>query len=708
MKYFSQLLFLASAVSAAVPYEQYILAPSSRSVRPVSIYGSNGTVTSAVSLLSNKTSSPPNTIITPNSSVTFDFAKNIAGWPHLKVASDSGAIGVTFSESSLWISSEASDATADAGLDSPIIFNITKSGEYKPPSEQDRGGFRYMTISNYGSSDVELEDAWVHYTAMPHWPDDGLRNYTGWFHCNDEQLNRIWYAGAYTNQMVTIDSHRGDSLVYLGEITSNSTVNGTINWWSNTTITPGDSALTDGAKRDRLVWSGDMAIAVPGVAVSTSDLPSIRNSLDSLFALQNATTGQLPYAGHPFHEKLGLVSFTYHLYALIGVSDYYTWTGNTTYLKQHWPAFKTGMDWALSYVDSSNLANVTGIPNDWLRFGMGGHNIEANAILYHTLTLGATLATVLSEPNITSTYTALAASLRTAANSALWDADAGLYRDNTTTTLHPQDGNAWAIKSLLAPPSRAAAISTALQKRWTPYGPPAPEAADAISPFISGFELDAHFAANNTATALALMRSMWGDFMLDDPRMTNSTFLEGYSVTGELHYAPYKNDARISHAHGWATAPTAALTRDIAGMRVVAAGGQTWEAGPNPGDLLYAEAGFHTELGSFGSSWRKTSGGGLEWNVTTPAGTSGRIAVPVNGTGAVSVAWPNGTIEMKEYTADEGGRWWMHDVEGGDYRIVVGDGAGVGPQSSGAGRGMGLGRAGFVAAAVVALGMAVL
>lgn len=40
------------------------------------------------------------------------------------------------------------------------------------------------------------------------------------------------------------------------------------------------------------------------------------------------------------------------------------------------------------------------------------------------------------------------------------------------------------------------------------------------------------------------MRLQWGDFMLDDPRMTNSTFIEGYSADGSLHYAPYPDDAR--------------------------------------------------------------------------------------------------------------------------------------------------------------------
>lgn len=66
-----------------------------------------------------------------------------------------------------------------------------------------------------------------------------------------------------------------------------------------------------------------MAIAVPGIVVSTNDVVTIENSLNSLFDIQNATTGQLPYAGRPFPSAL---SFTYHLYTLIGVSDHYLYT----------------------------------------------------------------------------------------------------------------------------------------------------------------------------------------------------------------------------------------------------------------------------------------------------------------------------------------------------------------------------------------------
>lgn len=202
-----------------------------------------------------------------------------------------------------------------------------------------------------------------------------------------------------------------------------------------------------------------------------------------------------------------------------------------------------------------------------------------------------------------------------------------MYIDNETTTLMPQDGNSWAVvANLTQNASQIESISANLAKRWTPYGAPAPEAADAISPFISGFELQTHFLADNATAALDLMRLQWG-FMLDDPRMTNSTFIEGYSTTGELHYAPYKNDARISHAHGWATGPTSSLTFYVAGIQLLSAGGQTWRIAPSLGDLKFADAGFSTSVGFFSA---KTQVGDSGWEVEfeAPEGTTGEFKLP--------------------------------------------------------------------------------
>lgn len=41
-----------------------------------------------------------------------------------------------------------------------------------------------MTLVHNGTGSVEVAEASVEYTAMPHWSGDALRNYTGYFHCD--------------------------------------------------------------------------------------------------------------------------------------------------------------------------------------------------------------------------------------------------------------------------------------------------------------------------------------------------------------------------------------------------------------------------------------------------------------------------------------------------------------------------------------------
>lgn len=450
-----------------------------------------------------------------------------------------------------------------------------------------------------------------------------------------------------------------------------------------------------------------MAIAVPGLVVSTNDLISVANSLDSLFNLQNTTTGQLPYAGVGFRPSF---SATYHLYTLIGVADHYLYSGNLTYLQNKWPAWKRAMNYSLLTIDSTGLMNVTS-SLDWLRSGMGAHNIEANAILYNTLTQGLALATALNDTAVLPTWTTTAAKLKSAANTLLWNATAGLYTDNQTTTLTPQDGNSWALVSNLTDSAhKRTSISRALAARWGPYGAPALEAANAISPFISGFELQAHLAADNTPAALTLMRRMWG-YMLNNPYMTNSTFIEGYSFDGSLHYAPYTNDPRVSHAHGWATGPTSTLSFYIGGLRILSAGGRTWEVSPRLGDLRSVDVGFETKLGSFASQVNGSGDGvvsGLRF--WTPVGTRGSVSLPgVRGVLRSS----DGTVVRLNgggVAEDVPGGMWVLVVEGnrtaGNGSLSTGSGGNVSGAVPAAYTGTGAvaGPAGFTALVLVAVG----
>ncbi|KAG9848561.1 bacterial alpha-L-rhamnosidase domain-containing protein, partial [Aureobasidium melanogenum] len=605
------LLALTGLASAVSKYDEYILAPKSRTLHPVAVYQDkvNGTITGASSLASDSTGSA---IFKGISAVTYDFGVNIGGLVSLTIGNKTDtnqSIAITYSESSQWISGIACDATQDSGMDEALWFYPSGPGVVSVDRQHERGGFRYLSLIHNTTGDIEITQVTVEFTPSPTAED--LRNYTGFFHSDDELLNRIWYAGAYTIQGQINSSVPGDTVAPWS-------------WYANTTIANSSVVLVDGAKRDRLIWPGDMHVITPSLFVSTSDDAAITNSIDNLFSLQN-TSGKLPYAGYPF--KQDTYSATYHLYNLIGVSDYYKFTDDLEYVRNKWNAWKLGLNFSLGFIDETGLMNVTS-PDDWLRFGQGGHNIEANAILYFTINEGLILAAALNDSSVKSSWEAYASGIKASANKLLWNATAGLYHDNETTTLMPQDGNSFAVlANLTNNATQASAISNALRARWGPYGAPAVEADYAVSPFIGAFELEAHLRANNATAALELMRLEWG-FMLDDPRMTNSTFIEGYAFDGATHYAPYTNDPRISHAHGWSTGPTAFLSQYIAGIQLVTAGGRTWKIAPKLGDLTTAHAGFSTSVGTFEVFTNVTSNGSISMDFSTPVGTRGGVAVP--------------------------------------------------------------------------------
>ncbi|KAK4548537.1 hypothetical protein LTR36_009447 [Oleoguttula mirabilis] len=648
----------------AIPYSEYILAPSQRVLQPETVHHANGSVSNPSGVT---TGGSGNTVLTGASAVTFDYSKNIGGLVSFTVSSVNGSsnfIGISFSESSFWISPDGSDATQNVAIDMTLWFAINGTGTYTVDKDHQRGGFRYLNVYHNSSGSVALSSVTTNFTAMPHYADDALRDYTGYFHSNDEQLNRVWYAAAYTDQLCTIPSDAGNSLV---DLQANLTDVPTY-WWSNSTLTNGSSALVDGAKRDKLIWPGDFSISLPGVFLSTNDQITLQLSVAQLFAEQNATTGQLMYAAtpiytdppDPFFTELGAVySYTYHMYNLLALNNYYTYSGDIDFLQQNWYRFKLGLSYSLESVDSTGLTYVAeNATSDWLRVGMGGHNIEANSILAFTLRTAISLAYAVDDTALISTWQTYYDNIVTAANELLWDASAGLYTDNQTTTLHPQDGNCWAVLSGVANSSRATTISSALQARWGPYGAPAPEAGTTVSPFITSFELQAHFLAGQPEYAIDLMKFMWADFMLDDPRMTNSTFNEGYDVSGALHYPAYSDDARISHAHGWSTGPLLALTNYAAGLHVT--NSSTWTVYPQPGNLTSVEAGFTTAIGTFSATYSNTNGS-LAYSFQTPPGTAGTFMMPgVSG----SLRSSNGTtIPLIDGAAS--------NVAGGNWTLVV-------------------------------------
>lgn len=216
----------------------------------------------------------------------------------------------------------------------------------------------------------------------------------------------------------------------------------------------------------------------------------------------------------------------------------------------------------------------------------------------------------------------------------LWDDSYGAFRDTPTkTNLYPQDGNSMAVAfGVVLPDSdEAVSISDVLLKNWGTYGPSSPELPGNVSPFISGFEIQAHYLAGQPSRALDLMRLVWG-WYLHNPNGTQSTVIEGYTTSGTFEYRGsdgYHNDASYtSHSHGWSSGPTSGLTTFTVGLQVTRPAGQTWQLKPMFGGLSQAQGGFSTPLGKFSAGWVLSGNTANIW-WDTPEGTTGLIDIPL-------------------------------------------------------------------------------
>jgi hypothetical protein len=274
--------------------------------------------------------------------------------------------------------------------------------------------------------------------------------------------------------------------------------------------------------------------------------------------------------------------------------------------------------------------------------------------------------------SLSSTWSSQAANLKKAINTYCWDESYGAFKDNATnTSLHPQDANSMAIMFGVVNEERTASISGKLLKNWTPIGAVAPELPENIASFISSFEIQSHFIARQPARALDLIRRSWG-WYINNPNGTESTEIEGYLQNGTFGYRMdrgYGYDASyVSHAHGWSSGPTSALTEYVVGLSVVSPLGLTWKIASQFGDLEFAEAGFVTSLGKFQAPWNLNSSGyvltfsvpkGTDGNVTLPYVTaSKKPSITIDGDPLMrGVAYVDGTATV--------------EVTGGSHKVVV-------------------------------------
>ncbi|HZE33271.1 MAG TPA: alpha-L-rhamnosidase C-terminal domain-containing protein [Actinoallomurus sp.] len=567
--------------------------------------------------------------------VIYDFGKEVGGQVRLNVRAATGTprIGLAFSESPEYLTT-ASDYSQDpTGIATETHYLTATKGDLTDPVI--RGGFRYLMVFLADPGEVRLSDLRLNFTADPANP--APNRYQGAFLSSDDTLNRLWYSGAYTVQMATIDPKTGRP--YPGQA-------GPVR--NDAIIGDGPSVISDGAKRDRMIWGGDNAVSDTVSYLTTGQSGPAADSV-AFMAKGQAASGQIP--GLFLTDKLGY-NLGWGEYAAWWVHNYWThylYTGDRAFLDQWYPAMKKDIAWLASRVGDDGLLDMTGVGGTW-GYGNDKKGTYTSSLYVHVLGMAAQAAEAKGEPDVARTYRDDAARTANAINDTLWDPSAGAYKVSVADASHPQDGNAMAVVAGVATGDRARSVLHFFSGKLAgDHGDLTVDAAGGVvpqyvSPFVSYQALLAYTAGGDTTGARSLLDRTWAP-MLD--RDQPGTLWENVSPAGAPQLGAY-----TSLSHGWATGPTAFLTNQVLGVTPTSGGFQTFSVLPHPTPgLNWAEGRVPTPKGAITAAWRR-DGSVFTLRVTAPAGTTATAGVLAADTNELRV---DGTIVWRAGTASRDG-----------------------------------------------------
>lgn len=384
--------------------------------------------------------------------------------------------------------------------------------------------------------------------------------YLGSFRCSDPRLEDIWMTGAYT--------------VHLNM----------------------QEYVWDGIKRDRLVWLGDMHPETSTIAAVFGEDPSVYNSLD------------LATEQYPLPAYINGMS-AYSLWYLIIQHDWYMQYGRKDFLLRHGDYIKGLVDIVDGKVDAQGNDKLGGgrfldWPSSPNKEGVhGGYR----ALIVWAMKDAARLCRILGDEPRALKAEAVAGRIA--------------LKPFTTGGGLKQAECLGAIASLKDKGEAAKAILEG--------------GAKGFSTFYGFYMLQALALDGKYSEAIDIIRKFWGG-MLD---LGATTFWEDFNLdwTGEAgridQFVPDgKKDIhgdfgaycypgfRHSFCHGWASGPTAWMSRYVLGIEPLAPGCAEVSVNPHLGDLEWAEGTYPTPKGVIHVRHVRLADGSIRTTVRAPKG----------------------------------------------------------------------------------------
>jgi hypothetical protein len=380
--------------------------------------------------------------------------------------------------------------------------------------------------------------------------------------------------------------------------------------------------ILDGTERDRCPYVGDLAVTGMTLLVSGGDTATLRSMIAWFAAMQNED-GSIPSGAIYAHTH---VLVDYNAYWIETLYDYTLYTGDLTLLRDVYPNLVRLVDGLyLEHVDSGGFLASWIQQADYAYINRGGPRVAYyNAQYARALGMAAALARWTADPTRASAWQSRAAALK-GPFAAFWDPTVGAFSDTTSDpSVHPLDGNVFAILAGLATPAQTQSILAFVRNQLAKrYGDTIVDSDHwdggrwgiggwtRIYPFISYFDLLARFAAGNDDGALGLIRREWGYMLSQGP----GTMWETIDIDSGR---PVHVDGSLDH--GWSSGAAPALTTEVLGVEPTSPGFATFTVTPHPGNLGWARGDVPTPHGTISVSWRLVRGRVVA-TVTAPAGT---------------------------------------------------------------------------------------
>lgn len=423
----------------------------------------------------------------------------------------------------------------------------------------------------------------------------------GSFRCSDERVTRIWEVGADTVHLCMQDY------------------------------------LWDGIKRDRLVWIGDMHPEV--------------STINAVFGFNDVVPASLDLTRDvtPLPKWMNGIS-SYSMWWVLIHEEMWRHHGDRDYLEAQKPYLAALLERLAALVGPDGKERIDGMRFlDWPSSpNQQGVTAGLQGLLVMTLDSGARLMTVLGDDRVAGVCRAAA--------------DRG-------RNVMPDANGSKSGAALLALAGMRDAPETA-DTVLLPGG------AAGVSTFYGFYVLDALAKAGRADAALDLIRTYWGG-MLD---LGATTFWEDFDLAwtkdatridelvpegkkdihGDCGAYCYEG-FRHSLCHGWASGPTAWLSRHVLGVTPLEPGFTKARIAPMLGDLDWAEGTYPTPRGPIRVRHERRPDGSIRSWVTAPEG----VAIEVVGTTLMAAEGPGaGDGEGKGITPVGLKCEWLEEPEG--------------------------------------------